>query len=303
MLQDQAIQQGTCVECGEPNPYSTLVCYECGARLPWADALEAARRQADTALPPTPVLNSSTTASLPTASGNIQSTRTSPPAPPHSAMPQSAISAVGVPRPSKPLSPGNTSPVPAPTADAARLPAGFMQAPHPSPGEPVLVSVAARLLDWPYTCACCGQSLEGPAAVGHKVVRVSIQAGQVPYCATCARHIELATEADNTFGCCVLLASLGLFPFFLLFRSLADSTRFGLIGALLSCAALVLWGYQVRQAKLQDASSLANGGCCDLRYAVVPKGGVDTTHSFLFKRPEYAQAFIQANQHKVIPQS
>jgi hypothetical protein len=37
---------GQCPKCGELNTYSTTVCVMCGARLPWADALDDDRRKA-----------------------------------------------------------------------------------------------------------------------------------------------------------------------------------------------------------------------------------------------------------------
>jgi hypothetical protein len=39
-------EQGQCARCASLNPYTIAVCAECGARLPWAAAQEALRREA-----------------------------------------------------------------------------------------------------------------------------------------------------------------------------------------------------------------------------------------------------------------
>jgi hypothetical protein len=40
------VGQGNCARCGEADAYRNVVCTGCGSRLPWADALDEARREA-----------------------------------------------------------------------------------------------------------------------------------------------------------------------------------------------------------------------------------------------------------------
>lgn len=268
MASGATVKLGQCEECGEPNPYTALICAYCQARLPWADAIEAVAHQAASA---PPLASAPAAPNAPSRNGFVGPLRSAD-------------------------WPASVTPLP----DVPAAAQGFVQAAHPSPCDPARVRVSARILDWPYTCACCGQSLEGPGAVGHKVLSVSTRSAIIPYCATCAEHVQLATSGDNALGCCLLLAVLGFFPLFVLFQAIAGSSDFALLSTLVTCAALILAGFQDRQRKLAAARALTNAGCCTLRHAVVPGFGLGANHSFIFKRREYAEAFIQANRAKVI---
>ncbi|MBV9469267.1 MAG: hypothetical protein JO316_23175 [Abitibacteriaceae bacterium] len=45
----KATSQGHCAQCEALNPYTNITCKACGARLPWADAIDEGREKAKSA--------------------------------------------------------------------------------------------------------------------------------------------------------------------------------------------------------------------------------------------------------------
>jgi len=66
-----APSQGQCAKCNQPNAYNKIVCDFCGARLPWANAVQSSTRQSapqQTAPRPASAPQASSWSSLPRAS-------------------------------------------------------------------------------------------------------------------------------------------------------------------------------------------------------------------------------------------
>jgi hypothetical protein len=313
MSSNKTVAMGSCPSCQSGNPYTNVVCEECGARLPWADAVLAARPQAS--VPTTPVLN--------------------PPAIP---------TVPFVPTPAI-----HTWATQSQSNSPLNLPAQI-HAPAEQDPQPFTIRVSARILDWPFQCPCCGDLPDTTQVVTHihrtgqRFVRITNENWSVPYCLKCTEHLQIYNAAHKIYteantlvqtakkspssaastGGCTLFARwymacilMGAFTGHFL-ASLSN----GLIAAaILTVGTRLLTSNQhsaqiaqaQANAQLQseqliaqcnvmedEAREIMKDYCCWPGISVHYSGSVGTVHTFEFFNPVYAEAFVQLNASKIV---
>ncbi len=135
------------------------------------------------------------------------------------------------------------------------------------------ITVVGKSLSFPRMCACCAgpsditQDLAGSQKIGN---RRYTSTWKMPYCSACLAHVKHVSMRGYEYIFLLLSMGLYLITFFLIMRPLrVRSAKQSLLKP--SCAGCDLPGYAYRVAN-------------------------DGTHTFEFKNPDFAKAFVLANQ-------
>lgn len=314
MAYHDTVGLGICPSCQSGNAYTNLVCDECGARLPWADAVASARSNV--------------------AAPTISSSSTIPPIP---AVPTSLYPALHTWA-------NQTQPN---TSSQPHTPAIPPQDP-----EPITIRVSARILDWPFQCPCCGDLPDATRIVihthrsGQNFVRITNENWSVPHCLQCAEHLEIynmahklylykeangltesinksASHTSPTSGCtlfarwymgCLLIGTLNghfvtsIVNSIFVASVLTGGTKFLALSQLKTQTSLARSRTQLQVEKLiaecnqmeNEAREMTKAHCCWPGLSVHYGGSIGTVHTFEFFNHVYAEAFIRLNANKIV---
>jgi hypothetical protein len=172
-------------------------------------------------------------------------------------------------------------------------------------------------LDWPAQCACCFGEAETTeeifAARKRGDTSHDVRSWTVPYCRSCARHCGLAEQAECEFRRRQRVAWQGPLAFFLLSIPLAIGiglsiqdgwpiffVPFAVVVALF-LAPIGTWRASARRERqLEVARRSLLKDCTCLTLAVVYAGWNGSVHTLGFTNEDFAEAFFQANEKKIV---
>lgn len=137
------------------------------------------------------------------------------------------------------------------------------------------VCVAAKQLDMPSCCACCGEPATTTIASsfarvsGKRVIKTKTVTWQFPFCGTCVKHDDTWPKA--TFGEAFVLTFL--------------------------TAGLYLYWYVKQRSR---SRALCTGACAPPCSSITYNGWHGTTHWFNFASPHFTKEFVGLNAKKIV---
>lgn len=155
------------------------------------------------------------------------------------------------------------------------------------------IEVAGKQFVFPRECACCGgfpeTTITHSGTERNRNSRTRGWAWDVPYCQECRRHVA---RTDRAF--IVGLSIAALFGFCSLLYAILIDMRLG-FGFFAGSVLLTTFVTALLIPRIRSGAT-----CCTVSRALIYLGSSGNIHSFDFKSPHYARAFVRANRLKLV---
>jgi hypothetical protein len=160
------------------------------------------------------------------------------------------------------------------------------------------IELSGHKFTFPQQCACCGavpqttRSASATRTTGKKVVHTNTKSWDFPYCFACSAHVQAAAGALGAAGAVVTVALLA-----------AGYVCFGLDQTAISiflCIAGIGGAIAIFNTLMSKAKAMCSTTCAAVKSAVGYHGWQGACHMFEVLSPDYALAFMLANQNKLL---